>query len=214
MAGVLQHAHTLIRCYNFHGKQSVTQSAIRRCQRRWLGKCLPSDTHLGPADVPRIKHSKCNSEQKAPQSICLVTLSGSTSHQSLATFLHRGPVNALSFPLCPRSSAAAPWDGAGRLPLGCQYHRLYVNLQRQPRQGWSLTVPPRAPTTTFWERGEQWGKHRAPCLHHQHSGALCALWSRITELLSNREQHKLWRECSGKHCDRTCVCVWAVFFFF
>lgn len=72
--------------------------------------------------------------------------------------------------------------------------------------------PSSAPRAAFG-RGERSG---VQCLHHQHSGALCTLWSRITELLSNREQHKLWRECSGRYSDRTCVwvyvCIWVVFY--
>ena len=40
--------------------------------------------------------------------------------------------------------------------------------------GMFLCVPP-SPPGSIWEWGEQWGKHWAQRLHHQHSGALCTL---------------------------------------
>lgn len=82
---------------------------ITRCQRRLLGKCLPSDTHLRQRGLQRIKHSECSNEAaKVPRSVRLVTPSRSATPHSLDAFLYSELVNTFSFPLCPRSSAAGP----------------------------------------------------------------------------------------------------------
>lgn len=162
--------------------------------------------------LPRIRRCKSSRGSKSPsQSVCLVTQSRSTTPRSLATFFYSGLVNSFSFPLCTRSSATGPWDRAHGLSLASQYRSVcqcavFSGLGGQPRLGCSC-VPP-SPPGSIWEWGEQWGKHWAQCLHHQHSGALCTLWSRITEPLSNRQQHKLWRECSGRYSGRTYVWVY------
>lgn len=54
-----------------------------------------------------------------------------------------------------------------------------------------LPVNPPPSGGSMWEKGEQWGSHWTQCLHHQHSGALCTVRSRITEPHSNGHQHKL-----------------------
>lgn len=156
-----------------------------------------------------------------PQPAGLVTLSRSPAPRSLAAFLYGRLLNTLSFPLCPGSPAAGPWDRADRLPLACQDLSWWHNLQSTASPGGCSSLshlnPPFVPHPqgSMWERAELWGwTLDTQCLHHQHSGALCTLWSRITEPLSNRQQHKPGRECSGRHSDRSRVWVdvwiWAV----